>query len=183
MNPSDYLGGVYEETGLFTGVSALWSPYMRVRELHADSDACFVYWHAFGDAIGLDRLREAYGDYWPRRPTPGEQVFAFSDPETGGEIGWASLRRDPVDNFARLALGVWPRFQGKGWAHKIREWTFQAALDRWNVDGCTLEVLWTNDDHLRRQLERALLGAPWQVGGHMDCPLGKYTVFYRMRGA
>jgi hypothetical protein len=84
------------------------------------------FWEGFGRAVGVENLRKAYGDYWPRGPVYGEKVWAVWG--EGGVIGWVSLRPDPVEPIVWMALGVWPRYNKMGNSKAIFKWSIGRAF-------------------------------------------------------
>jgi hypothetical protein len=172
--PSSDLGGVYDDTGLFTGISALWP--MAVERLN--EEATYRCWCAFGEAIGLADLRTAYGPHWPRRPVASEKAWRFMD--LGKPAAWSAARRDPVEPLAMLMLGVWPEFRSRGYADKIRDWTARAAFSKWpDIDAVGVAILHSNPSHLARWASKD----GWRFVGALDYPAPGESFFIRERGA
>jgi hypothetical protein len=141
-----------------------------------DADATAL-WAAFGDAIGREALRAAYGAYWPRQPVAGEDVWLFRD--AADPVAWVSLRRDPVEPWAWFTMGVWPTWQRQQVAARVREWAATLAFERWSVDGLVMEVLDTNHSFQVTQLRRAQAGTvPWRPAGRVEIPGAEAQLFW-----
>lgn len=137
-----------------------------------------VLWTAFGDAIGQEQLRAAYGSYWPREAVYGERVWRFT--EFGQDVAWSAARRDPVEPLSWIMLGVWPAFQRRGYADIIRAWTAGTAFAWWpEVDAVGVAILHSNPTHLARWASKD----GWRFVGALEYPAPGHSIFIRERGA
>ena len=133
-------------------------------------------WRAFGQAIGIDALRRAYGPAWPRAVAPGEAVWRVLD---GWETAaWLSIRVDPVEPWAWYAAGVWPAWQRRGIVHELRAWSL-TWLRAWpDLRGLLIEVLDTNAGYqqaLRREVDR---GGSLRLAGRIEVPGSEAQLFW-----
>lgn len=105
--------------------------------------AAFSLWKTFAEAIGLSKLREAMGSYWPREPVAGEAVFQWEDEE--GLIGWTSVRKDPIEPVFWLNTGVFPDRAGRGYSVMISRRAIQHGFEifpdtRWCFGAVSLKA-------------------------------------------
>lgn len=190
MRRSDWLGGLYEETGLFEGPSARW-PAWRSRlmagELVAEAlgpIGALTMWGAFARALGDDAVRAAYGPAWPRAVQPGECVYVYREAGAADWLGWGSLRPSVADGVVWLALGVWPAWQGAGWCHRIRTHLLGIAEERWPSMVPIVAILQSNQRHRdrwERWIREGVLPG-WVACGHWTAPAPP-VVFFAYRPA
>jgi len=135
-------------------------------------------WRAFGETIGLEALRAAYGPYWPRPAMPDEMVLVFEaavrwdrscqQPGASDPMAWGSARPDPVDPVVWIATGVWPQYQRAGLVGRIRDALMARARARWPERLLMASVLKSNTPHLERLRRQTPSG--WREVGYRDVP-------------
>lgn len=77
-------------------------------------------WRSYGEAVGLDKLRETFGEHWPPPASrPLEAVYVWYDGER--RLAWLSLARSQFDQtVAHMSRGVWPDCHGMGLGREMR---------------------------------------------------------------
>lgn len=116
-----------------------------------------IVWARYADALGLDKLRETFGEHWPPAGARhNEEVWVFRDPEepapvfsaTGHPAAWLSLTIDQFDpSVVHMSRGVWPDLFRRGLGRYMRDFAHMRALElgaRW----LRIEVHASNAQHL-----------------------------------
>jgi hypothetical protein len=85
-------------------------------------------WLEFSNAIGITKIRAAYGNHWVRHPALGERIWSFTDKQN--IIGWCALRPDP-DPIVWHVSGVFPKFQFNGYITEIFNWSIKKSFELW----------------------------------------------------
>lgn len=124
---------------------------MADHEFRDVTPAAGPLWRAYGEAIGLELLKETFGDHWPpTAPRLGERVFAVVDPADDRPLGWVSLTRNQFDpTNVHMSRGVWPTEHGRSLGRAMRAF----AEDWCRANGCDslqIEVHVSNWQHLAR---------------------------------
>jgi len=97
-----------------------------VKDTELTHSQAYELWSLFGESMGIENLRKAYGSYWPRFPVFGERIWCFSDPDE--KIGWAALRPDPVDPVVWQISGVFFPFRDLGYMREIFRWCIKKTF-------------------------------------------------------
>lgn len=99
---------------------------MSMIEVSEDTLKAYT-WKLFTEAVGLEKVRRMYGQYWPRPPVPQERLWQAWGPQD--LIGWISLRPDPVDPVVWMAMGIWPNHQGVGHSNPLFKWSLKKTFE------------------------------------------------------
>ncbi len=141
-------------------------------------EVAYRMWQEYGEAIGQEALRAAYGDYWPRRQVYREEIFVFRQAQE--RIAWCSLRPDPVDPLVWFTAGVWPAWQDRAVVQEVRAWAINLALQWWpQATGLAMEILDTNLAYavsMRARIEKGTV--PWRAAGRIDIPGHGASLFW-----
>jgi hypothetical protein len=137
----------------------------------------FKLWESFGEAIGIDKLHNFYGEYWPRSPLSGEFVWEWTD--NGNRVGWSSVRRDILDPVIWMMVGIWPRFQNQGYNKEIIKWTVREGFIKFiDAQWLFVAVSKKNVEHLETRFKyQAKYKTKWIVAGEMFEPPPGYVIF------
>ena len=127
-------------------------------------------WNNFGRAIGFDKLREIYGPNWPRPLAAHERLFFLSEGDR--LFGWVSIRKDPVEPFAWLALGVWPQYQQQGCMNKLASHAYREAFKDPGIDWVMFCVSRNNKSYLKNLIQKKV-----PVAGYINVPPPGYVFF------
>lgn len=141
-----------------------------------NSDQVYQCWVAFGNHIGVDKLKKLYGGNWPRHPVEGESAFLFR--EDGEKIGWVSIRPDPVEPIAWLVMGIWPEFQKKNYAHEITRWAMKKVFSETTMDYILIAISRNNKEYFEKIKERVMgRNSKMKYAGYLDVPFPGYDYF------
>ncbi len=156
---------------------------MLESKLLLDSGEIFKLWSSFGEAIGLDKLRAFYSDYWPRRPLEGEIVWkwVFSCPELMEDnlVGWSSVRADVLDPIVWMNVGIFPKYQYIGNSKTIIRATVEQGFNTFpDCSWLFVAVSKANVDHLQTRMRyQAKHPTKWVMAGEMNVPKPGYVIF------
>jgi len=113
-----------------------------------------IVWGRFADAIGLDQMKEWYGEGWPPADKrPGESVYVWRDlniaqPIGSNPAGWLSLYIDQITGKdAYMSRGVFPESHGKGLGKFMRDYAETWARE-WKCRSMNIFVSKKNAQHL-----------------------------------
>jgi GNAT superfamily N-acetyltransferase len=135
-----------------------------------------IIWARYADALGLEKLRQTFGQHWPPPAArAGEEVFTFRDPQQFAPVfnpkdhpaAWISLARDQFNpKHAHMSRGVWPDYHGRGLGRALRSFG-----ERWaRHHGCislNIEVAAVNHPHIKNVSQDPY----WQPRGVLYTPL------------
>ena len=135
-----------------------------------------LLWWTYSQAVESRELWDSFR--WKEPPKTlrfGERVWrVFDTTHPRWEIGWFSLRLDPVDpTVAYLVRAVYPKARRRGYRVLIGEEATRIAKAM-GVEWLMLEILDSNSEHLARQHAEAANGGPWQPAGMMSRPFLSY---------
>lgn len=161
---------------------------LHVEEL-SDEQAASI-WQGFYNAYGAKVMEDAYG--WTsaedRTVQSGEHVWTFYDTIVPANkpvipwdvcVGWGSLRLDLMDDsVARVAAGVFPWYQRKGYRTQILDWMTLWATER-GIAYLLTETSLVNGPQIARKFRESMEGGPWQYHGTVTIPPPGYAVFAR----
>lgn len=129
-----------------------------------------IIWARYADAIGLDLMRETFGETWPpEHPRWGEEMWCWRDPaETyrafdtkGHPAAWLALmvsQFDPRD--IHMSRGVWPDQHGRGLGRAMRGFAEHWCRERGALT-LNIEVNVANKQHL----DQVRLDPYWEESG------------------
>ena len=147
------------------------------------AESCADLWSAYFGALGPKRMRDCFGwDEPPKEPRWGESVWVFK--AHGRRVAWSSVTRYPKEpSIFELALGVWPRHQGRGYRGQILDMTATAAFEDLKAEEVVMLVL----DSCHRHQVQCLRDAqehrtPWVHSGVVWYP-DPYMTFTLTRDA
>ena len=151
---------------------------MLEHRLLNDGEA-YNLWHKFASEIGIKTLKEVYGEYWPRKPVLGEFVYQWL--YRGKElIAWTSIREDQLEPVFWALLGVFPKYQNKGFARKVFDLTIEKGFDLFpRTEWVFVEISKKNPrffEYMKRQNCR------WIQVGDISIPDPGYEIFGLKRG-
>lgn len=137
----------------------------------------FGLWTCFGEAIGIDKLHDFYGEYWPRPPLPREVVWEWTD--NGKRIGWSSVRPDILDPLVWMMVGIFPSYQNQGYNKEIIKWTVREGFNKFiDAQWLFVAVSKRNVEHLETRFAyQAKYKTKWIVAGEMFEPPPGYVIF------
>lgn len=120
-----------------------------------------IIWARYADAVGLEDLKNVFGDHWPPPGLrPGEAVFAWRDADLSPRpfdakdhpAAWLSLTVDQFDpTDVHMSRGVWPDQHGKNLGRLMRSFAEAWARDH-GAATLTIEVAAVNVLHLANVL-------------------------------
>lgn len=150
-----------------------------------DKYQIFNLWMDFGEAIGIQKLKDLYGEYWPRYPLDGEIVWAWYricehlliEDET--LIGWSSVRKDILDPVIWMNVGIFPSYQHLGISKIIIRTTVEMGFNAFpECEWLFVAVSRANIDHLQTRLRyQSKHKTKWVIAGEMFYPLPGYIIF------
>lgn len=147
---------------------------MKSRLLNAEEAYCV--WVAFGMATGIKDLHESYGNYWPRYPLDGEQVYEWSNDEL---IGWSAIRKDPLEPVFWIVVGIFPDQRDKGYSKPIFWETIKMGFEVFkDAEWCWSAISKRNKkpfSYTKRETE-------WVYVGETVIPEPGYTIFGIRKG-
>lgn len=121
-----------------------------------------IIWARYSDAIGLDKMKETFGENWPPAAArPGEHVFTWRDPSEpvilfdpkGHPAAWLSLTLDQFNPIiAHMSRGVWPEYHGRNLGKEMRAFAEQWCKEH-GVEHLFIEVYADNHLHVANVLK------------------------------
>ncbi len=146
-------------------------------KLLLNPDDIFNLWSIFGEAIGMDKLHQFYGNYWPRKPLSGEMVWKWT--KGNKTIGWSAIRQDILDPIIFLMVGIFPEHQYLGNSKIIIRWTVEEGFNIFSdCSWLFVAVSKKNKDHLETRMRyQAKHPTKWIIAGEMNVPEPGYVIF------
>jgi hypothetical protein len=134
-------------------------------------------WTSFGEAIGIDKLHDFYGEYWPRVPLPREFVWEWV--EDGKTVGWSAIRKDILDSIVWMMVGIFPSYQNQGYNKEIIKWTVRECFIKFiDAQWLFVAVSKANVEHLATRFAyQAKYKTKWIVAGEMFEPPPGWVIF------
>lgn len=147
-----------------------------------------IIWARFAAAVGLDNLKETFGEHWPPEAARTlEQMWTWRDPAAtyrafdpkDHPASWLSLAPDQFDiRHVHMSRGVFPEHHGKSLGRLMRDFAERWCVEQGKVS-LNIEVSVKNPQHLALVMRDSYWeesGVLWEYQGVPRAYLFKHKI-------
>jgi hypothetical protein len=142
------------------------------------SDDIVVLWRDFAKTLGgYDILKNAYGGHWPRLPVKNERVISWYDDEI--LVGWSSVRRDPVESYILVSIGIFPKYFLRGYSVEVFARAVTDGFETFPDVKCVLtSILKKNDTLVKHHFDLTKKYTWWKYAGEILLPYSGEQILF-----